>query len=326
MHFTKIKQPDKNTLERLTLSKGQFSTRADVSFDQPLFSYVKRKIIRRFTSSPHCTLYFAEKNMHFGFAILDFLEWDSKIFGFKIGRIENHLIKINHSSKLSFFNNIIQDCIEQQYDHINCRVGLKDFETLHVLERLGFNVMDVQITLTTEVGFQSNSFSCPDKLVIREATANDLDELKEIVRGAFTDTRFVIDTRYPKEGVDRLYFEWIKNSVLGSEESVFVAQDRYNGRLIGFLICKYDPDSEETLGLRIGSIDLIAITKNYRNQGIGQTVIKFALNKFKTKVDRVEIRTQVSNIPAIKAFMKGGFKEFSPGIMLPAGIYMHRWF
>ena len=47
---------------------------------------------------------------------------------------------------------------------------------------------------------------------------------------------------------------------------------------------------------------------------------------FKGKVDRVEIRTQISNIPAVRAFMRGGFIEFTSGPMLPARITMHRWF
>lgn len=328
MDITSVKQPDRKILEQVFFSIENNLDKDSTNFLTPsLFPYFKSKIFRKFILNPQCIIYVARENeMVVGFAFLIFLEWDSNIFGFSIGKIDNLFIKMADPLKYNFLQNIIQDCIKERYVHLVCRIGIKDFAMLNLLEKMQFNIADIQLTLSASGDLLDVPLPSSNKFEIRSAKTDDLEQLREIVKDGFTDTRFVVDSRYPREKVNQLYFEWVKNSVLDPAQSVFVVKDNSTERLIGFSICNFDPDSEITLGIKIGCIDLIAVAKNYRNQGIGQMLVKFVLSWFKAKVDKVEIRTQVSNIPAIRAFMNGGFKEFSSGIMLPAGISMHRWF
>lgn len=316
MDIIKIKSPDKKKLEELLLY-----------LDQPFSAYFKKIFFKKFASNPHCTLYITKEKVAIrSLAFFTFLEWDSDIFGFKIGKIENVPMKIHNPLKYKLLNKIVKDCKTEHYVHVSCRIRLKDFETIHILEKLEFNIFDIQITLSTPEEFSNTSIGFLREFIIREALEKDLVQLKEVMKGCFTDTRFVIDPKFPRNGVNKLYFEWIKNSVLNPKQSVFVVQDKKSKLLTAFSIASFDPDSEETLGIKIGSVDLIAVSEKHRNQGIGRMLTMFVLNWFKEKVDKVEIRTQISNIPAIRAFMHGGFTEFSSGIKLPAGITMHRWF
>lgn len=329
MNITKINRPSKKMFEKVFISLENIRDKVTTNFlESHSYQYFKNELIRKYHSNRYCTLYIAkEKQDIIGFALVIFLQWDSKIFGFKIGRIEFLLKFMNNFQRYGFLNNIIKDCRNKRYRHLNCRLGIKDFETLWLLEKLGFNVADIQLTLSTSDAFKDMPKLSHGRLaIIRKAAKDDLKYLKVFVKGAFTDTRFVVDSRYPPRKVDRLYYEWIKNSIFNVDQRVFVALDKNTKRLIGVSICNISPNSKKILKFKIGSIDLIAINKDYRNQGLGQSLIKFCLNWLKKKVDRVEIRTQVSNIPAIAAFMKGGFKEVTPGILLPAGITMHRWF
>lgn len=323
----KIKKPDEKILNQITTaSENKFNRDTDGFPGPKFFLYFKKNIFKKFALNPHATLYVVRENSTIvGFAFLIFLEWDSNIFGFKIGRIENLSFLNVTSPRQNLLKSIIQDCIEDQYIHINCRIGLRDYENLHLLEKLEFNVMDIQTTFSTPDRFD---VSLPpfEGFAIRRASGKDLEQLKKVVSGIFTDTRFMIDRRFSAEDVNKLYFEWLKNSILDPAQIVFLLERKNNKDLIGFSICVFDPHSEETLGIKIGSIDLIAINKNYRNKGIGQMFIKFILNWFKAKVDKVEIRTQISNLAAIKAFISGGFTEFCSGTMLPSGISLHRWF
>ena len=163
----------------------------------------------------------------------------------------------------NLLENVLEACAKDGYRHINARIGLKDIKGLHILERLGFHVVDVQVTLCTPDGFEPKTRAVSDKIDIRSCQPQDLEELGKIVRGVFTDTRFVVDPRYPRDKVDSLYFEWVKNSMADPEQTVFVVHDKIAQRLVGFCICRSDPDTEASLGLRVGHIDLIAIAKRF---------------------------------------------------------------
>jgi len=321
MVIEKIKKPDKKIL------KKAFSFLQNNS-DRRQDEYFEKRFLTKFTLNPHLTLYLArDRGIIMGIAFFTFSKWDTNIFGFKIGKIENLLIKKHHSLGFQFLKEIVNDCRRQHYSHVSCRIGVKDFETIHLLERLKFNIFDVQVTLSTAKDF-SNVFipARPSrKFTIRKAKNKDLVQLKKVLRRAFTDTRFVVDHRFPGRSVDRLYFEWVKNAISDTKRCVFVVQDKKSECLTAFVIADFDTYNKETSGIKIGCIDLIAVSRDCRNQGIGRELVGFTLDWFKGKVDRVEIRTQVSNIPAIKAFMRGGFVEFTHGITLPAGITMHRW-
>ena len=315
MDIRKIRSPEKKKIEEVFFF-----------LEQPFSAYFKNRILKNCASNPHCTLYTAKEGTIKGLAFLIFLEWDSDIFGFKMGKIENVLMNMGNSLRYKFLNEIVNDCMKEHYTHISCRLGPKDYETIHILEKLGFNIFDIQITLSTPEGFSNASVESSQEFLIREALERDLVQLKKVVKDSFTDTRFVVDQKFPRNGVNKLYSEWIKNSVFNPKQFVFVAQDKISKLLTAFSIASFDPDIEEAFGARVGSIDLIAVLEKNRNQGIGQLLTRFVLNWFKEKVDKVEIRTQISNVPAVRAFMRGGFTEFSSGKKLPAGITMHRWF
>lgn len=253
---------------------------------------------------------------------LKFLKWDSDIFGFKIGRIEDILLGGGEDEGRRFLKRVVEGCRKAGYRHLICRVGLKDIRVLRALEGAGFNIADVQITLTTNGTPPKRKVAVSKRTKIRKATKRDLAQLKIITKDAFTDTRVVLDPGYPRERVDRFYYEWVRNSVYNRRQTVFVAEDKKTDRLTGFVIC----DFKDASGTKTGMIDLIAVDKYRRNSGVGSSLVGFALNWFSGRADRVEVRTQASNVPAIKVFMKNGLNEFTTGIALHSGISMHRWF
>jgi GNAT superfamily N-acetyltransferase len=253
-------------------------------------------------------------------ARIRFLKWDSMIFGFKIGRIEEVLLRDDQGENRRFLKRVVDVCRKSRYRHLHCRVGLRDIGLVRALESAGFNMADIQVTLTTKGTPPKGAPAFSEKIRIRKAVKGDLGRLKILTRGAFTDTRLVMDPNYPKEGIDRFYYEWVKNSVYNKHQAVFVAEEKRSDRLIGLVICDFSAK------MNIGIIDLIAVSESYKNRGAGSALVKFALNWFSGKADKVEVRTQSSNIPAIRTFMKNGLNEFTPGIALPSGISMHRWF
>lgn len=257
-----------------------------------------------------------------GSASVAFLKWDSDIIGFKIGRVKDLSIPSDvHAGRL-FLKNIIADCKRAGYKHLHCRIPLKGLKALNLLTHAGFSVADIQPTLVADKLIKKQLVELRG-IRVRKACVRDIVNFGSLVKGVFTDTRFMNDLRYPRGRVDALYNEWLKNSISNSHHTVFLAEEKKSGRQAGFVICEIDRFRPSS---RYGAINLIAVKKEYRNKGIGKMLTRYVLNWFCGKVDRVEVRTQVSNIPAIMTFIKSGFEEFTEGTVLPAGTSLHYWF
>lgn len=318
MKIIKIRQPDRRSLEQVLCCLA----------DGPLFPYLKDKILKECASNADDTLYVAkEKDTIEAFVLVRYLKWDSGIFGFKIGRIEHYSLDIGDPRKQRFLNRIIMDCRKERYRHLHCRIGIDDPGTLRILEKLRFCIADIQVTLCASDDIRRIKLPVSTGCIgIRKALRGDAGRFKKFIKGLFGHTRFTVDPGYPGDAVDRMYYEWLKRAISDKGRMVFVAQDKETGGLAGFSICKIDPYSNSALGIKTGTVDLIAVGEPCRNKGIGQRILRHSLIWFKDRVDKVEIRTQISNITAIRSFMKSGFREFVKGVALPAGISMHRWF
>lgn len=317
MNIDRIKNPGRAILDKVIPPvKGKGAS-----------SYFRARVFEKFISNPDSVLYVATEKEIVGYGFLTYLRWDSGIFGFKIGRIENLSIDMGASGAYRFLNRIIRDCRKEHYAHIHCRLAPEDPVILRALKRLKFKIADRQITLTTDGSFtRIKKTTLPEGIIIDRAGKGDLPYIKELVRGIFSDTRFVMDPGYPGDKVDRMYYEWIKNSISDPSRIVFIVRCKPDSRPAAFSICSIEPDSSRTLGYKIGAIELIAVKKECRNKGMGKKLVGHCLAWLNKRCDKVEIRTQVSNAPAIKAFRKGGFRKFTSGTALPAGMSLHRWF
>ncbi len=323
MKIEKISQPKRQFLEQV------LDTQAITFKEKNVFLYFKTRVLNQVSSKPELSLYLVKNDTGeiAAFALISCLEWDSKIFGFKVGRIEHLVLLADDRENERFIRKIVSDCRKEKYRHISCRLGNKDFSALRILEKQGFNIADIQLTLVADMRSGDTPVFPKHGCKIRKARISDLNILKEILKSGFTDTRFVADTRFAKDRVDLLYVQWLENSLRDNKKEVFVVLDSFcSPDPMGFCICSFDHNSNDILGLKLAAIDLIFIGENQRGRGIGRAFLSLVLKQLNTKVDRVEIRTQVSNIPAIRAFMKGGFKDICAGTMLPAGITLHRWF
>ncbi len=257
--------------------------------------------------------------------LLKYLEWDSKILGFKIGRIERIVVDPAGGRARAIFGKLLRDCRAEGFRHLHCRIGLNETGLLHYLEDLGFNVADIQLTLSTKGRFNGIMKFHPSRAVsIRQADLSDMKDLGRMVKGAFTHTRFVRDNHYPRAGVDKMYSEWVRNSLRNTAQKVFAAYDKRERCIVGFVIAASGVGGAPAR--KIGCIDLIAVKNSARRRGIGTMLASYALNYLKGTTDSAEVRTQISNYAGIATFMKAGFTEIVPGRLLPAGISLHYWF
>jgi ribosomal protein S18 acetylase RimI-like enzyme len=92
---------------------------------------------------------------------------------------------------------------------------------------------------------------------------------------------------------------------------------REGGVIQGFVTCKIQNDTHETLGVKIGTVVLVATTPASQGKGYGKQLVQGALHWFAEQgCDVVDVGTQLANIPAARLYETAGFRMVGSSLSL----------
>jgi len=221
------------------------------------------------------------------------LAFDTEILGFKTAKIER-IDSIDPTIAGEIVKQLIADLRQNNIEYASYRLPAQDTAVIHALEQQGFVLVDVMLGLEKILDLDLQEH---DTYPIRSAKNEDLKQLGEMVRGLFLQTRFYQDPVIPPARADMIYQRWIENSVKGSQaDHVLVWEE--DGRILGFITLK-----------NTGHIPLIAVAKDAQDRGIAKLLLSSAEEYFiKMNLSKAYIETQISNIPAIRAYTSKGFR------------------
>ncbi len=232
--------------------------------------------------------------------------WDTKIFGFPVGRIYQVAgtldQKIAMQSRMQLLKQMLQQTKHLSY--LTCRVRGGDIVTQQALEKSGFIKIDSILWLLADL--QKKQFT--EDADIRIANENDVDSAMEIARTVFRYSRFYKDiiTR-PKYGI--AHAQWAKNCIVGSAADQAIVAEEGN-KIVGFSSYKIDELTTILFGKRIGFVVLVGVDEAYVGKGWGTRLVKETLRILKEKkCDYAVIDTQVDNLGAINSYMRAGFEK-----------------
>lgn len=235
----------------------------------------------------------------FGTIIWSRSDWDSKVLGFEVGRID-FLGADCSDVKPVLVKHVID---EGGFRLIFCRRDADDRSGISALQLEGFYIVDslLEFELDTETKLAVSKTDW----VIKSAVRADIPILKEIARSSFEFDRYHADPNIPKSLADEVKARWVEDSVLG-DDTVWVAA--LNHRVGGFLTCE-----------RTGKIGLVAVQAEERGKGAAGALLQVALAWFKGQVPKVKSVTQFNNIPAVRMYLRAGF------VPVGAKVTLHRW-
>lgn len=217
------------------------------------------------------------------------LEWDSRFFGHKIGKIE--------------LRELGADDVEREVT----RARQLGFALLYLFGEprvplsspwlkgnhgclVDIKVMYAKSGLARKAGFAST--------VWREPA--EIGQLYELAYESGKYSRFKLDPRFGLESFQRLYRAWVDNSVSGA-----VADDilvyREGGRLGGFCTVKYRADQ--------ATIGLIAVAPDHQGKGIGRDLCEAVETRsIHRGCHGIAVATQMANAGACRFYEKMGMK------------------
>lgn len=231
------------------------------------------------------------------------LDWDSQFFGVKTGCV----------SSQSFVQND-QDHLQNWIDRngiiwVHALVNSDDNIGVSLFENCGFHFTDMRMTY--ERGAEVEKLTDYGKAdVIRQAEDSDVTALCEIARKAHKAGRYFYDSKLPSIKAQDFYAEWIRASVAGFADCVFVV-DAADGPL-GYITCCIKDG--------VGHIGLLGLHETARGGGYGAMLMNRAMNWFSShSVGCVNVVTQGRNVIAQRFYQKNGF------YLKQTALWYHKW-
>ena len=237
--------------------------------------------------------------------IIEVLDWDSEFFRRRIARI--------YPTKLteSILSYSLEKALNAQIDCLFFLCDLNDPTSILLVEKAGFHLVDVRVTLSREVPSILSTYQ-DSKIKSRIGNPEDLDELTEISEDFFQLSRYYFDGNFPKDKCKEFYQDWITKSVSGNfDDIVFVAE--IGEEIVGFITCK-------RASRNLGRIGLVGVKKEKTGIGISNVLMDAAFCWFvEQDVASIEVVTQGRNIVAQRLYQKNGFKAQK------SELWYHKW-
>lgn len=224
-----------------------------------------------------------------------FLDWDTKKFEKKSAKIYLYE-KIDDKD----INAIKENILKENYKFVtiqNCGNNVEN--NIAISHFPGAFLADVNVQFIKNLKDVSKNENSENIKI-----ENDFDydkSLVDIVRNVFKDSRFIVDTKLSNG--DEVYSEWVINA--------FKQNDKYfcyhkTKKVDGFILFSVNKEENSIF------LELIAINKNKKGEGIGTKLIKalenFAIEK---NIYIIKVGTQLNNIQAQNFYEKNGYKHIT---------------
>jgi len=236
---------------------------------------------------------------------VQFLEWDSKFFGARIGRITSRNLTDKEMARVEKWvsaNNV--DCLYYLAD------GLK-IESSRVAEACGFFLTDLRMTYC--ISLHAETVDSEVRAGFRKAKEEDLPTLKKMAGEYHQNSRFFADENFAREKCHKLYELWLQKDF--QEENHFVWLIDVDGHIAGYTSASLDINTKRA------EIGLVGINSEFRGQGIGFSLQRRVLRELWLRgVHEVEVVTQGRNIAAQNLYIKSGYHLKS------VDLWFHKWY
>lgn len=210
--------------------------------------------------------------------MIQYLDWDSDFFGFKIG-------------KLTVSDNV------EKWPSID---EFKNFDLVYIFSTTPLKIlvplMDIKVTFQKHT--QKNIVD--SKIVEFQSHLHSYQELLELAYLSGHDSRFLKDPFFGPIAFQRLYKKWIDNAIAAKDTKVLVCVEQH--KIIGFVTYTIKNDSV--------FIGLIAVSTEAQGKGVGKKLIDSVETNLSEDTLLI-VPTQKTNIGACYFYHKLGFEILS---------------
>jgi len=238
------------------------------------------------------------------------LNWDTEHFGMPMARI-SHILggidpELDQAAKKLLIKAGTEELKNAGIRHIAARLAADDIASIYALEMVGYYLADTIVEYY--FNFRTSKIPKTDQLCeLRLFQPSDLALVEKSVSGIFKDYigRFHNDPNLDKKKADQLYENWLINSCKGLADDCILAF--VEGDLAGITALKIHRELNRALPLKLGEVMLIGVVPGFRGKKVFTSMLGFAQNHFKGKIDLFRYATQLNNFHVNGVLVKLGF-------------------
>jgi ribosomal protein S18 acetylase RimI-like enzyme len=260
------------------------------------------RVLREVLENPYsaCSVY-EDGNLK-GALLLSYDEYDSGFFGARIGKIAYYGGEVSPEGYGHLFQPLLTEASREGYSYLFFKIPGVFSSTKEAAESHGFTPCGTNVDLSLDLKNSEPEEAPSFGHKVRVAGKEDEENLKAIAECAFRRSRFYNVDFIDQAAADRYHGEWIMNLMKDENSTVFAVEE--SGEVAGFLAIKTGTDR------KTGRIILVAIDEKKRRKGLGQSLLRHAIDWSRDKVDTLYVKTQEDNIPAIRFYERNGFRMF----------------
>ncbi len=217
--------------------------------------------------------------------------FDTDCFGIPMAKVE--AASGDRSQAEALFQACVRSAGEEGWMHLAARVPSAEADLVRALEGAGFYWVDATVIF----GRRLEDTTGPGEVPIGIALPEDLPVLQSLARGAFRQSRYLMDPHLSPAGKERLTDQWVANALNGRADRVFVAEPK---NPVGFAACRLDRRE------RLATIDLIAVSEESRGRGIGRSLVEAVCRHYEPIAEVLEVGTQLANTAAARLYEAAG--------------------
>ncbi len=222
-----------------------------------------------------------------------YLDWDSQFFGFTIGRIHARGCTGERLSKE------LERARKEKINFVELFCEASDTESIYSTEGSGFHLADLRLTFIKKLPGDVNEDISLKGLTFKKAGIEDIDRLKIVGHGLFTNSRYYRYPEFDRNKVDLMFQIWIEKAVKGEFDDELYYLCAETG-ILAFNSLRYKENA--------ASIGLFGINEAYRGKGLGSLLLdRVSYLLHKRQVTEVNVVTQGKNSGAVHLYQKNGF-------------------
>ena len=267
---------------------------------------LKAEICSALTHSPQLARY-AEDAGHAAMVVARPLPWDSRFFGIPMARIDYMIRSADAPGALveATLEATLDACRHAAIPHLTARLDVEDIETVALLERRGFRLMDALVTYRMRPKKQPPK-DVREVGVIRDFEPGDAEDVLDITREAFQGYvgRFQHDRHIPPDRAEGFYLEWAKKCMSRDMADKLFVSVNSDSRIIGYLFFRRREPASSVGGIPIFGGGLGATRRD--SPGAYAGLIREATIWAHEHDGIAECQTQNYNFPVIRVYEAAG--------------------
>ncbi len=227
---------------------------------------------------------------------LKYLDWDSRFFGFSIGRIHAQ------ASSEMLLKKELEKAAKEKIQFVELFCDASDLESIYSTEILAFHLADLRFTLKKNLTGSMLDNNAQKEYIIKKAGPGDINDLKIAGHGLFTSSRYYRYPGFDRDKIDLMFQLWIEKAVTGEFDDELYYLGNETG-ILAFNSLKYKENT--------ASIGLFGVTEAHRGKGLGSVLLNRVFHLFQarsiTAVNELTVVTQGRNSSAVNLYQKNGF-------------------